>query len=147
MRDRIAQEKAPAPAQHELSDASARGVTLNGVALSVIIAGIFFALAGLYHHFAARNPTNGNARLTVDQAPAPRLQVDEAGDLRQLREKEDVILNQYGWIGTNSNIVRIPITRAMELLVQHGLTTTGLETGKTRLDMRLEKAATERSKR
>ncbi|MDB6040339.1 MAG: hypothetical protein JWM99_4180 [Verrucomicrobiales bacterium] len=141
MRKRLAEE------QHEVSDASFRGAALNGLALSLIIAGIFIALAGLYHRFAAHNPIAGNSRLTLDQGLAPRLQVDEARDLARLRSNEDAVLNQYGWVDSKSNRVRVPIARAMELLVQQGLTTNGIEIGKTRLDMRQEKASAERGKR
>jgi hypothetical protein len=141
MRKRLAEE------QHEASDASFRGVALNGLALSLIIAGIFVALAGLYRLFAAHNPMAGNSGLTLDQGPIPRLQVDEIRDLARLRANEDAVLNQYGWVDSKSNIVRVPIARAMELLVQKGLTTNGIRTGKTRLDMRPEKASTERGKR
>ena len=54
--------------------------------------------------------------------PAPRLQVGNAGDFEQLRKKEEEALNQYGWVDKNAGIVRIPVSRAMELLAERGLT-------------------------
>ena len=56
--------------------------------------------------------------------PAPRLQVGSSLDLDQLRKKEDEALNNYGWVDKNARIVRIPVSRAMELLIERGLPVT-----------------------
>lgn len=55
------------------------------------------------------------------QPPEPRLQSDPKGDLSDLRAGEDAILNGYGWVDRNNNIVRIPIDTAMRLTLQRGL--------------------------
>ncbi|MCL6508251.1 MAG: hypothetical protein K6T59_14635, partial [Bryobacteraceae bacterium] len=53
--------------------------------------------------------------------PAPRLQVDPATDLENLRKAEAAVLNSYGWVDRKAGIVRIPIDRAMEVLAERGL--------------------------
>ena len=53
--------------------------------------------------------------------PEPRLQVKPAHDLRQLRAAEDAILHSYGWVDRSTGTVRIPIERALALLVARGL--------------------------
>ena len=51
----------------------------------------------------------------------PRLQVNAPSELRTMREAEDRMLNSYGWVDPQSETVRIPIERAMEILAQKGL--------------------------
>jgi hypothetical protein len=146
MRDCSANDEALGRGRHEVSDASARGVTLNGVALALILLGIFFVLGALYRHFAAQHPKTGNSNFSGYRASEPRLQTNEAQELARVRAEEERALNQYAWVNPQSNSVRIPIARAMELLVQHGLPTNGIETNKTRLEMSQQKALIERSK-
>ena len=57
----------------------------------------------------------------VPVPPAPRLQVMPAQELQQWRAAAEEILRSYGWVNKEAEIVRIPITRAMELLVERGL--------------------------
>ena len=57
--------------------------------------------------------------------PEPRLIVTPAADLEELRAREDEELKSYAWIDRKSGIVRIPIERAMELIVQRGLPPVG----------------------
>jgi hypothetical protein len=57
--------------------------------------------------------------------PEPRLIVVSGEGLAELRAQEDAELNTYGWIDRRSNIVRIPIQRAMELIAQRGLPARG----------------------
>jgi hypothetical protein len=47
--------------------------------------------------------------------------VTPATDLGQIRAEEDAVLTTYGWIDEQGGIVRIPVERAMELLVERGL--------------------------
>jgi hypothetical protein len=55
--------------------------------------------------------------------PGPRLQEygQSRQDLKNLRAAEDEVLNGYGWVDRNKNIVRIPVADAMKLTLQRGL--------------------------
>jgi hypothetical protein len=53
--------------------------------------------------------------------PAPTLQVNGHDDLSALRAREDAAMTQYAWIDRTNGVVRIPITRAMEVITQRGL--------------------------
>jgi hypothetical protein len=53
--------------------------------------------------------------------PNPRLETDERNQLNQIRTREDDLLDGYGWVDEQAGTVRIPIERAMDLLVQRGL--------------------------
>jgi hypothetical protein len=50
--------------------------------------------------------------------PEPRLQIDPEEDLRRYREEQLRKLNSYGWASAGEERIRIPIERAMELVVQ-----------------------------
>jgi hypothetical protein len=53
--------------------------------------------------------------------PAPRVQTDDGNqDVADLHARENLLLNNYTWVDDAHTKVRIPIERAMELLVQHG---------------------------
>jgi hypothetical protein len=53
--------------------------------------------------------------------PDPLLEKDEHTKIDDLRSKEERVLYSYGWVDEKSGTVRIPIERAMELIVQRGL--------------------------
>lgn len=53
--------------------------------------------------------------------PSPRLQSEPFGDLHELRSSEDHILTTYGWVDEAGGLARIPIDRAIDLVVEHGI--------------------------
>lgn len=60
--------------------------------------------------------------------PTPRLQDDAVRDMNMMRSAEDKLLNHYSWIDKNTGAVRIPVSRAMEVLAERGLPTIPGET-------------------
>jgi hypothetical protein len=50
--------------------------------------------------------------------PAPRLQPDPAADLAVERARQQARLQGYAWVDRDAGIARIPIGRAMALLVE-----------------------------
>jgi len=62
----------------------------------------------------------------VKRFPTPRLQTDDGNvDVAELHAREDMFLNYYSWVNAQSQVVRIPIARAMQLLAQQGLPVEG----------------------
>lgn len=53
--------------------------------------------------------------------PEPRLQPDPVRDMVTLRAAEDVALTTYGWVDRGAGVGRIPIARAMDLVIERGL--------------------------
>jgi len=53
--------------------------------------------------------------------PAPRLQDAPERDMQALRAEEDARLSSYGWIDRTAGIGRIPIDRAIDLILERGL--------------------------
>jgi hypothetical protein len=56
-------------------------------------------------------------------APAPSLQTQPFKDIYMLREDEANKLKSYGWVDQDGGVARIPVDRAMELMLQRGFPT------------------------
>jgi hypothetical protein len=55
------------------------------------------------------------------EMPPPYLQTREPLGLDRFREREEAILTTYGWVDKNNGVVRIPVDRAKELLLERGI--------------------------
>lgn len=53
--------------------------------------------------------------------PGPQLQVNAHEDLNDYIQEQQQTLDSYGWIDQSAGVVRIPIDRAMDLVLQKGL--------------------------
>jgi len=53
--------------------------------------------------------------------PVPNLQMQPFKDIYVLHEGEAQKLGSYGWVDKEGGVVRVPIDRAMELVLQRGL--------------------------
>lgn len=108
----------------------------------------FLFVSGLIIHFCIAGVLNRMEKKPMPQDPwagarpaanteaepkgVPRLQLAPDVDLQAFRAREDAELNSYGWIDRTKGVVRIPIERAMDLVVQRGLPARS-ETNKTEL--------------
>jgi hypothetical protein len=53
----------------------------------------------------------------VQRFPTPRLQTDDGNlDITEMHLREDLLLDHYSWVDRASGKVRLPISRAMELI-------------------------------
>jgi len=58
----------------------------------------------------------------VQRFPTPRLQIDDGNqEIAEMHTREDLLLDNYSWIDRSSGKVRIPISRAMQIIAEHGL--------------------------
>jgi len=123
---------------YERRDISAAGVLyfLLGLAVGGLL--VYFVVDGIYHFLDKRSETEQapvNPLVTTAPTdtrhiskdypqstfPNPKLEEDERGQLNGIRLKEEQTLSTYDYIDKNSGTVRIPIDRAMDLIVQRGL--------------------------
>jgi hypothetical protein len=63
------------------------------------------------------------AEVAARPAPTPSLETQPFKDVYLLREDEAKRLQSYGWVDKDGGVARIPIDRAMELMLQRGLPT------------------------
>ncbi|HEV8523882.1 MAG TPA: hypothetical protein VGQ71_05235 [Terriglobales bacterium] len=111
---------------YEHSDANLLTVVWFLLALTVAAIVIHLALAGMYRYFQIREGKLEQAptpylRGERPPTPEPRLQPDPAADWQTFHASELQKLNSYGWVDQRAGIARIPIDRAMDLLVERGL--------------------------
>jgi hypothetical protein len=119
----------PAARTHDLGyeprDVSVRLVLLTVLAGLAFIALAGAALYGLQALYAGLDPTAPQPPPTALERhaampPPPRLQVKPAEDLAAYIERENRLLESYGWVDEDAGIARIPIERAMQLLAERG---------------------------
>jgi hypothetical protein len=110
---------------HEESDIRAAPVAIFLVSLAVLVFAAFLVVAWLFSFFESREQARYVPRVGVavdpELPPEPRLQPSPVQDLRQLRAAEEAVLHNYGWVNKQGGIVRIPVDRAMELVLERGL--------------------------
>jgi len=113
-------------------------VFLAGIAAGGIL--VYFALWGFYNFLEAhekrrQTPQNPMVQPAATETrvvppeeykkfPQPRLERNERLEINEFRLQEEQTLHSYGWVDQKAGVVRIPIDRAMQLVVQHGLPTT-----------------------
>jgi hypothetical protein len=81
---------------------------LVGVTLGLVL--LFMRLAGI----------EGPKVAPPAAFPPPRLQSDDAGDLRDYQAEQRAKLESYGWADRERGLVRIPIERAMAMVAARG---------------------------
>jgi hypothetical protein len=112
---------------HEKKDVNIRGAALFGVGLTAVLVIVLGSMVWLFDWFARREagrqgePTTLMMRPAVQLPPEPRLQENPAKDLADYRAEEEALLNGYGWVDRKAGQVRIPVRKAMEIVVRKGL--------------------------
>jgi hypothetical protein len=112
---------------YELSDISAKVVVVFATALVVaglVIHVLVWLLFVYFGQVAAVTYSPQYPLSSVGPAPlpaAPMLQVKPREALEQLRAEEESFLTGYAWVDPGAGIVRIPIDRAMQLVLERGL--------------------------
>ena len=108
---------------HETTDANIRNLIIFGVGLSLLVIAGLVVSRTVFNYFVGHQglgpPASPfeNVRMLP---PEPRLQVTAPQGLKQYRAAQDEILNSYGWVDQHAGVVRIPIDRAMDILLQKG---------------------------
>src|SRR5690348_6769592 len=88
-----------------------------GVLVHLMVAGFLTVL----NQQTSPAPPNRPQLSSSELFPSPSLQIWPRADLVSMRQREEAILNSYGWVDRNKGTVHMPIDRAMDLLVEKGL--------------------------
>jgi len=112
---------------HEPQDADVLSLAMIIGALLLCGALVFIAVSAMMHALSVRQnqgaPTKEVPR--GNDFPEPGLQIRPVDDLAKLQARDEAELNSYGWIDKPAGVVRIPVERAMQLLVERGLPDVG----------------------
>jgi hypothetical protein len=112
--------------RYERSDFHPRVVGLFFIGLAVLCIGaglvIWLFQKDLNRFFGYRGTASWTSSPRM-MPPSPQLQADPRVDLAGLRAKEDVVLQNYGWVDRPNGVIRVPIDVAMRMLVERGVPT------------------------
>lgn len=115
----------PGAGGYEKSDLRPKPIVIFGVILTVVTILAFGVTYGMIQFLGwwdrPRLETPASPLATRTVPPEPRLQVDAPKELQTLRAAEEEALTSYGWVSRESGIARIPIQRAMQLVLERGL--------------------------
>jgi len=111
---------------YEPSQADLRAVLVFLAALAVAAALVLLVLWGMFGYFRSKSAERGplpSPRMYTSppNVPRPQLQPDPVADYNVYRLSAKEILDSYGWVDQNAGITRIPIDKAMDLVVERGL--------------------------
>jgi hypothetical protein len=114
----------PPPPAYETRDANTKGVLGFLVVLFVVINLILLGTWRLFRHFSVADlpPASASAFANVRQLPSsPELQVHAREEFLKIYAEQQKALSNYAWEDRQAGTVRIPIDRAMDLLLEKGL--------------------------
>lgn len=119
-----ADHRSPETPGHETRDVNVRGAMWFTVILSVAILASLGLMKLTFDQFAAaedRQQSEPASSLTgtgPSQPPQPRLQMSPVQDLQAMRAEQEALLSSYAWVDREAGVARIPVERAMQLLVE-----------------------------
>jgi hypothetical protein len=117
-------DKSAASPGYETRDANVRGVFNFLVFLTGLLVVTAVLCWGLFRYFSRGDagPVPPSPFADTRQLPlGPELQVNPREDWLKYHERQEQSLETYEWENRGAGIVRVPIERAMELLLQKGL--------------------------
>lgn len=123
---------------HETRDANPRSLATFGVVMFLSLALVSLGMWVMFRYFAGHQELGPPASPFTQERPMPApdqplLQVSPHRDLRQLLEQQNRVLHTYAWVDQKAGVVRIPIDRAMHLLLERGIPVRGATPAKSSL--------------
>ena len=115
---------APNGADYETRDANPSSLLKFGAGLIVLLLVVAFGMKLMFGYFG-QTQTLGPEASPFENArtlpPSPKLQTAPQKEIHDYWEAQHDTLNSYGWVDRQNAVVRIPIDRAMRLILERGL--------------------------
>jgi hypothetical protein len=111
-------------AGHERSDANVRPLVLFLALLALGCGAALVLMRWTFDAFerqAAERDVPGHPLAGSQVAPAPRLQADPPAEYAAFAAEQRRLTTSYGWIDRDGGLVRLPVERALELVLEEGL--------------------------
>lgn len=109
---------------HESAGVHTRIIALWGLALVVLIGvslGLMYWLTTELTGRQARDTAPRRTMLEAARAAEPRIEPNQALEMRMQRETETDVLNSHGWVDREEEIVHLEIERAMRIMTERRL--------------------------
>ena len=110
---------------YEKRDARPASLLQFGFWMAVVLALTLVAMKWAFDYFSKTEPLGAPAAPFATQEnqlpPQPRLQVEPHTDLQDYCQAQQQQVDSYGWIDKPAGIVRVPIDRAMDIVLARGL--------------------------
>ncbi len=110
---------------YEFDNVKFRGILIFGAGLTLLTALIMFGTARVMDVFAFDQNRRAEQHpeqygITIGQFPLPKLQEHDAEDMRTFYAEERKTLDGYGWADDKHQTAHLPVSRAIDLLVDGG---------------------------
>ena len=98
-----------------------------GAILAVIVVVVLIGMWGMSALFKSQQQAADPRPSPIPEAnlrrlpPEPRLQVSPPRDMNEFRAREAALVGSYGWVDQRAGIARIPIDRAIDIVLEKGL--------------------------
>lgn len=96
------------------------GILGGVIVLMAVAAGGMVVFQNLAEERARRAESPPSPMIEEVSPPSPRLESAPGQVLGELRERERVQLQSYGWVDPEAGLARIPVERAMEIIARRG---------------------------
>lgn len=112
--------------RYEKRDVNLGALAKWGLLLAATVIVTMFAMKWLFSYYGSIQPLGENASPieNVRVLPSgPRLQANPRADNVSYCDEQSKMLQSYGWVNQAAGQVRIPVDRAMALILERGLPT------------------------
>jgi hypothetical protein len=104
-------------ADYERSDIDPAAVGWIALGMALFVLAVPLVMPLVFPQSIYRGNPTGRPALNAD---APPLEITPSDSLRRQREADGELANTYGWIDRDRKVVRIPVERAIDRLLQTG---------------------------
>jgi hypothetical protein len=113
---------------YERRDANIHGLLQFAFWLAVVLAITMVSMVWTFHYFSKTAPLGPPASPLPEAnvrrlPPSPVLQAHPHQDLQNYCAEQERLVSTYGWVDQQSGVVRLPIDRAVDLILARGLPT------------------------
>jgi len=113
----------------ERKDVDVKQIGSFGVGLLIATGIAALAMLGLFKWFTHREEQKNapvpqammNQRMKQPPAGQPQLQAEPIGELKEMRDAEEMVLTSYGWADQARGVARIPVAEAINIIAAKGL--------------------------
>jgi hypothetical protein len=105
----------------EQTDVNVIAVSKVAIALLLVTILAMALLVGVFNYFKVQEGGEAKTIEPTKVFPEPQLEKTPIPDLKAVREAEDQVLTTYGWVDQQKGVVRIPVAKAMDMVVAKGL--------------------------